>query len=101
MDIVQDGPTLQLAGDFDVRSTTEVREALHERLDIYDQVVVDLTGVTSTDLTALRLLAAASHTAERRGQRVTLRGAGPMVRRMLAKSHLIRIVELDRTPAVV
>ena len=32
MDIVTDGPTLVLSGDFDVRSTWEVRNAIHERL---------------------------------------------------------------------
>ena len=32
MEIVSDGPTLVLSGDFDVRSTMEVRNALHERL---------------------------------------------------------------------
>ena len=33
MDIISDGPTLVLHGDFDVRSTWEVRAAIYERLD--------------------------------------------------------------------
>ena len=46
MEIVSDGPTLVLSGDFDVRSTWEVRNALHERLHDHEQdVVVDLTDV--------------------------------------------------------
>ena len=46
MDIVTDGPTLTLSGDFDVRSTMEVRTAIYEASHAYEQdVVVDLTGV--------------------------------------------------------
>ena len=33
MEIVHDGHTLWLSGDFDVRSTMEVRTAIHEHLD--------------------------------------------------------------------
>ena len=68
MDIVHDGPTLVLSGDFDVRSTMEVRTAIHERLDGYDQdVVVDLTDVDTLDLTAARVLAYATLEAGRAG----------------------------------
>ena len=53
MEIVSDGPTLVLSGDFDVRSTWEVRNALREHLHGHEQdVVVDLTDVPTMDLTA-------------------------------------------------
>jgi anti-anti-sigma factor len=100
MDIVHDGPRLVLSGDFDVRSTMEVRTAIHDRLRVGEEdLVVDLTGVTAVDVTALKVLAAATVAAEREGRHLTLRGAGPAVRRMLHLSHLIRVVELERVAA--
>ena len=100
MDITTDGPTLVLSGDFDVRSTWEVRNAIYEHLEGHDaDVVVDLTDVTAIDMTALKVLAVATRTASREGHRLTLRGCGPAVRRMLHLSRLIRVVEVERTAA--
>lgn len=100
MDISNDGETLVLAGDFDVRSTMEVRTAIYEHIEGCDHdIVVDLSGVTAVDLTALKVLAFATHLAERQGRHLTLRGAGPAVRRLLHLSHLIRVVELERSVA--
>ena len=100
MDIVHDGPRLVLTGEFDVRSTMEVRTAIHERLrGCEEDLIVDLTGVTAVDVIALRVLAAATVGAEREGRHLMLRGAGPAVRRMLHLSRLIRVVELERAVA--
>lgn len=100
MDIVNDGPTVVLAGEFDVRSTMEVRNAIQEHLEGCDHdIVVDLTDVTAIDLTALKVLAYATRSAILQGRHLTLRGAGPAVRRMLLLSHLIRVVELERRAA--
>ena len=100
MDIVTDGPVLVLAGDFDVRNTWEVRQALHAHLEVHPNVVVDLSAVDSADLSALRVLAAASLQAGRFGGHVMLRGCGPAVRRLLHISHLIRVVEVERAAAI-
>ena len=99
MDIVTDGPTIHLNGDFDVRSTGEVRTAIYELLGGQDDVVVDLTEVRTVDLTALKVLAVATRQASRQGQHLTLRGCGPAVRRLLHLSHLIRVVEVERAAA--
>lgn len=100
MDILTDGPTLVLSGDFDVRSTMEVRTAIYEHLEGYDEdVVVDLTEVDSVDLTALKVLAYATREATRAGHHLVLRGCGPAVRRLLHMSRLIRVVELEREVA--
>jgi len=100
MQIVTDGSTLVLSGDFDARSTGEVRNALAERLRGTEQdVVVDLTEVTSIDVTATRVLAYASREASLSGNHVTLRGCGPAVRRMLHLSHLMRFVDVEREAA--
>lgn len=99
MDIVTEGPVLVLTGAFDVRSTWEVRQALHVQLARHSEVVVDLSAVDSADISALRVLAAASLQAGRLGGHVTLRGCGPAVRRLLHLSHLIRVVEVERAAA--
>ncbi len=97
MEILTDGPTLVLSGDFDVRSTMEVRTAIYELLGGNDDdVVVDLTDVSSVDVTALKVLAVATREACRAGHHLVLRGAGPAVRRLLHMSRLIRVVELER-----
>lgn len=100
MDITRDGARLVLTGDFDVRTTLEVRTALYGHLaERVGDVVVDLTDVTAVDVTALRVLAVATRAAEIQGRRLALRGAGPSVRRLLHLSRLIRLVELERTAA--
>ena len=94
MDIMTDGPVLVLSGDLDVRSTMQVRTAVRELLGSYDEVAIDLSGVGSADVTALRVLAAATLQAIRDGNHLTLRRPSPAVRRMLHMSHLARIVEV-------
>ena len=97
MDIHTDGPILVLAGEFDVRSTREVRSALYDHLEQHDQdVVVDLSQVTHIDLTALKVLAVATRFAERAGRHLVLRGCRPGVRRLMHLSHLFRLVEVER-----
>jgi len=98
MQIMTDGPTLVLSGDLDVRSTGEVRNAVYEHLRRNDAgaVVIDIFGVETVDLTALRVLAVASRFALTDGQRIVLRGACPAVVRMLHLSHLIRFFEVER-----
>jgi len=96
-----DGHRLLLAGDVDCRSTDRLRSALAELLDATDPllddglVVVDMGAVESVDVTALRVLAAASCRAGTRGRRVVLRSPRPAVRRLLHLTHLIRVVELE------
>jgi anti-anti-sigma factor len=103
MEIVADGHTLVLSGDFDVRSTMDVRSAIHEAMYVengFDQdVVLDLTNVHTIDLTAARVLAYATLEASRAGHHLRLRGCGPAVRRMLHLTRLARFVEVDRAAA--
>jgi anti-anti-sigma factor len=100
MDMLTEGPTLVLSGDFDGRSTARVRHELHQRLAAPEhEIVVDLTAVQSVDVAALRVLAFASHEASRTGHAVRLRGAGPAVRRMLHLTRLMRFVELESAAA--
>jgi anti-anti-sigma factor len=100
--ITTDGPTLVLSGDFDVRSTSEVRNAIYDHFNNVDgTIAIDISHVDNVDVTALKVFAAASRVAARSGRRIVLRGACPAVRRMLHLSHLIRLIELDREPVAV
>ena len=96
MDIMSDGHVLVLSGDLDVRSTMQVRTAVQDLLATHPEVVVDLSGVESADVTALRVLAAATVHSIRDGHHLTLRHPSPAVTRLLHLSHLIRVVEVER-----
>ena len=98
MDAKADGGTLVLAGRFDGRSTSQVRDLLYEQIDHYDDVVVDLSAVDSVDVTALRMLAAASTLLERDGRRLVLRGCRPAVRRVIAFTRIRTVLQLEREP---
>jgi anti-anti-sigma factor len=94
-----DDAVLMLSGELDVRSTSEVRNAIYDHLDAFDgDIVIDVSQVTSVDLTALKVVAAASRRANRAGQHIVVRGACPAFLRMLHLSHLIRFIELEREP---
>jgi anti-anti-sigma factor len=98
MEATTEGQVLVLAGRFDGRSTSEVRDLLYEQIDHYDVVVVDLTAVDSVDVTALRMLAAASALLERDGRSLTLRGCRPAVRRVIAFTKIRTVLQLEREP---
>ena len=100
MDIVSDGNILVLHGAFDVRSTWEVRNAIYERLDgLGGDVVLDMSEVSTIDLTALRLLAVATRHAWLSGHHLTVRNPGPSVRRMAHLARLAHAIEVERVAA--
>lgn len=100
MQVHRDGAMLRLSGDFDVRHTAMVRRAIQEVMADHDDVVVlEVSGVTSIDLTALRVVGMATRLAARGGQRLLLRGCSPQVIRMLHLSRLIRVVQVERQRA--
>lgn len=101
-----DGQVLVLTGDLDVRSTGEVRAAVYDHLRRIEagedgRLVVDISRVASVDATALKVIATASREARRRGSRLVLRGACPAVLRMLHLTHLIRLIDVERSSAAV
>jgi anti-anti-sigma factor len=97
MEVTVDGRTLVLVGYFDVRSTSVVREALYDLMGCsLGDVVVDLTEVLAVDVTALRVLAAASRTMERQGRSLVVRGCSPALRRVLALTRMRRLIHLER-----
>src|SRR5690348_15782485 len=101
MDIVTDGSTLVLSGDFDVRSTSQARAAPYDLLARADAVVVDGAGGWAVDTPGLGVLGGAPLGAGRAGHHLARRGCGPALRQLLLLSRLIRVVEVERvaTPA--
>jgi anti-anti-sigma factor len=100
MDITTDGPVLMLHGDFDVRSTWEVRAAIYDHLEGLDEdIVVDMGDVDNVDVTALRVLAVATRRAWLDGHHLTVRNCGPAVRRMMHLTRLARAIEVERAAA--
>jgi anti-anti-sigma factor len=96
-----DRSVLSLSGAVDARTTEFVRRQVYAELqDAEGDLVVDLSEVTSIDLTALRMLAMATRQAHRRGQRLILRGCGPTVLRLLHLSRIARCVEVERAHAI-
>lgn len=100
MQIIESGMTLHLVGDFDVRSTGSVREAIYAHLAESGgaTLVVDLSDVEVVDVTALKVLAAATRRASRDGLHIRVRGCRPAVRRLLHISRLGRVLEFEREP---
>jgi anti-anti-sigma factor len=97
MEISTDGTALVLAGRFDGRCTSDVREALYDHIDHqHDEVVVDMSAVELIDAPALRMLAAATMSLDREGRALVRRGCSAPVRRVISCSRLRRVVQVER-----
>ena len=97
MEVTTNGAVLALAGRFDVRSTSMVREILYDHIAAQPaDVVIDLSRVESIDATALKVLAVATKMMERDGRQLILRGCSPALRRIIAYTRLRRLVQVER-----
>jgi anti-anti-sigma factor len=75
---------IHVAGDVDLASAPQLRDALHGALhDAVGEVVVDVAGLTFLDAAGLGVLAHAHERARSRGDCLVIVHAGPMVRRLL------------------
>ena len=93
---------IALRGRLDVSAAAEVREVLHEALDLgMGDLVVDLSGVEVVDATGLGVLLGADRRAKQVDRRIVLRDASPRVLRILRVTRLHRVLTLDRMAATV
>ena len=83
----------------DVRNVAQVRSVLNEALEEGTcDVVLDVAALHLVDAAGLGMLTAAHVRAERAGRRLILRNCSDEVRRVLAVTHLNRILRIERTP---
>ncbi len=99
MDITTDGPKVVLSGEFDVRSTSQVRGAIYDVLSTADHVLIDMSGVEALDVVALRVLLVATRQAWLEGRQLTLLDCSPSVLRMIHLARVGHAVEIERRAA--
>jgi anti-sigma B factor antagonist len=93
-------PTAQgarVSGVLDVRAAGRVREVLSDLLESTGgDVVLDVSGLDSLDVTGLAVLVAAHQRALRQDRRLVLAGVGPSLARLLAVTRLHRVLVVTR-----
>jgi anti-sigma B factor antagonist len=94
--IEQPGKVLSLSGRLSASTVAEVRAALVAAIDRgRGDLVVDLTSVELVDASGLGVLVGAHRLALRGERRLVLRGTPPRVERLLAVTHLNRVLTLE------
>jgi anti-anti-sigma factor len=90
------GYELALPGRLDVRTASEMRDALHTAIDAgAGDLIVDVSGVDLVDATGLGVLLGAHRRAARAERRFVLRDASPRLVRILRLARLHRVFALE------
>jgi anti-anti-sigma factor len=76
--------TVELTGEFDIATTAEMRDSILSQHRGESQVVIDMTGVTFMDSSALRALLEVRGALADNGAEVTLANPTPNVLRLLS-----------------
>jgi len=89
-----------LSGHLDVRRCAQLRDAVYGHIGRHPDrdVVLDVTGVESIDVTTLRMLATAALRVERTGRRLVLRGCSPALRRVMTFGRWRRFFSVEAPP---
>jgi anti-sigma B factor antagonist len=88
---------VKVGSHLDVRNVGHVRTVLHAVIaSAHGDIIVDLAELDIIDAAGLGMLTAAHLRAERAGRRLVLRHCSDDVRRVLAVTHLNRILHIDR-----
>lgn len=89
---------VKVGSNLDVRNVAHVRTVLHHVIDnATGDIVVDLAGLDVIDAAGLGMLTAAHLRAERAGHHLILCHCSNDFRRVLAMTHLHRILYVDRS----
>lgn len=96
------GRAVSLAGRLDVVSVADVRTVLHAAVDGGSgDLVVDLSALELLDATGLGVLVGTHRRAARAGRRLVLRDVPPRVMRLLVRTRLNRVLNVDAQPVAV
>ena len=88
---------VKIGSHLDVRNVAHVRTVLNDVIaSATGDIVVDMAGVEMVDAAGLGMLTAAHLRAERAGHHLVLRNCSDDVRRVLAVTHLNRVLHIDR-----
>ena len=91
---------VDVVGDLDLRTTSRVRESLHDALARRpERLVVDLSQCGFVDASALTMLVDVHRRACRGGGVLTLRGCCPRVLRLLSLTGLRRVFDVEAVAA--
>ncbi|HET7736845.1 MAG TPA: STAS domain-containing protein [Nocardioidaceae bacterium] len=90
----QDGhAVVTLSGDFDLANSDRLHELLHGELDLSPRhLVLDVTGVTFMDSTALGVILGARNQAAEKDKTLALVGASDAVARLLHITQIDRVI---------
>lgn len=87
---------VRVVGVLDLASVARTREQLHAALEAKpERLVVDLSGCTFVDASALSMLLDVHRRAWRAGGVLTLRGCSPRVLRLLSLTGLRRVFDVE------
>lgn len=88
---------VKIGSYLDVRNVAQVRTVLQDVIAAAEgDIIVDMSGVEMIDAAGLGMLTAAHLRAERAGRHLVLRNCSDDVRRVLAVTHLNRVLHIDR-----
>ena len=85
-----------VAGEIDLATAPQFGAFLRDQLAHTRAVfMLDLSGVESADVSALRMIAVASRQANNAGHRLSVVGVPPRIRRLLLLTHLRGLILID------
>jgi anti-anti-sigma factor len=98
IDIESPGTVVSLTGRLAASTVADVRAVLVAALESGDgDLIVDLGGVELVDASGLGVLVGAHRLASRVERRLVLRSIPPRIERLLAATHLNRVLAVDAT----
>jgi anti-sigma B factor antagonist len=99
--ILDDRAVVAVAGEVDLATATEFRDAVNWAIACRDKLEVDLTDTTFMDGSGLRVLTEAYQRLGRDPQAVVIRSPGRRIQRLLDASGVASLFVIDDEPGTV